>query len=73
MNTEIKRYFRKYLQILVFSPVYTNVINLSYIGVLKTPSYDGGTARQVSPLFFCVKTIEKVIRLCTVFFFFFEW
>ena len=42
---------------------------LSYDGVFKTPSYVGGGGGG-SSYFLFVKTIEKVIRLCTVLIFF---
>ena len=49
-------------------------LNLSFDGVLKTPSFDGGEVDQPPPPspFLFVKTIEKVIRLCTVLIFFFS-
>ena len=34
--------------------------------LLLNLSYEGGGGLKVSPLFLFVKTIEKVIRLCTV-------
>ena len=53
-----------------------NNINLSLDRVLKTPIFDGGGGlnRPIYPTpplpFLFVKTIEKVIRLCTVLIFF---
>ena len=46
-------------------------INLSFDGVLKTPSFGGGGGgvESTPPVLF-VKTIDKVIRLCTVLIFF---
>ena len=44
----------------------SSCVDLSYDNVLKTPSYDGEVAQYAPPLFFFMKTIEKVIRLCTV-------
>ena len=41
-------------------------INLSYDGGFTDLSYDGEGLKVPSPFLF-VKTIEKVIRLCTVF------
>ena len=51
------------------------LVNLSYDGGYIDLSYDGGGGLKVPPpLFLFVKTIEKVIRLCTVLkFFFFDW
>mgnify|MGYP001418915763 CR=1 FL=1 len=55
---------------LFFYEIHVYILNLSYDGVFKTPSYDGGGGLKVSPLFLFVKTIEKVIRLSTVLIFF---
>ena len=42
-------------------------VNLRFDGVLKTPSFvGGGGVESTPPPFLFVKTIEKVIRLCTV-------
>ena len=41
-------------------------VNLSYDGGFTDLSFDGGGGLKVPPLFLFVKTIEKVIRLCTV-------
>ena len=46
------------------------VFNLCFDGVFKTHSFDGwrggGGVESTPPPFLFVKTIEKVIRLCTV-------
>ena len=42
------------------------LINLSYVGGFTDLSFDGGGAQSAPPPFLFVKTIEKVIRLCTV-------
>ena len=48
------------------------LLNLSFDRVLKNPSFDGGRVELTpSPQFSFVKTIEKVIRLCTALIFFF--
>ena len=39
-----------------------NVFNLSFDGVLKTPSFDGGGLNRPPPPFLFVKTIEKAER-----------
>ena len=55
----------------IFSHLHCS-FNLSFDGVLKTPSFDreGGGVKSTPAPFLFVKTIEKVIRLCTVLIFF---
>ena len=43
-----------------------DTINLSYDGGFTDLSFNGGGGLKVPPPFLFVKTIEKVIRLCTV-------
>ena len=45
------------------------LFNLSFDGVLKIPSIEGEGVESTPPFLF-VKTIEKVIRLCTMLIFF---
>ena len=43
------------------------LINLTFDGPFSDLSFDGGGAQSAPPpLFLFVKTLEKVIRLCTV-------
>ena len=42
------------------------MLNLSYDGGFTDLSFDGGGGLKVPSPFLFVKTIEKVIRLCTV-------
>ena len=42
-----------------------DTLNLSYDGGFTDLSYDEGGAQSAPPPFLFVKTIEKVIRLCT--------
>ena len=49
-------------------------LTLVLMGCLKLLVLMGGGIESTPPpLILFVKTIEKVIRLCTVFIFFFEW
>ena len=43
-----------------------HLINLTFDGVFSDLIFEGGGGLKVPPLFLFVKTIEKVIRLCTV-------
>ena len=42
------------------------LLNLTFDGVFSDLSFDGGGGSKCPPPFLFVKTIEKVIRLCTV-------
>ena len=45
---------------------YSEHVNLAFDGLFSDLSFNGGGGSKCPPLFLFVKTIEKVIRLCTV-------
>ena len=47
-------------------PASVKCLNLTFDGLFSDLSFNGGGAQSAPPLFLFVKTIEKVIRLCTV-------
>ena len=58
--------FFLFLRIYFITLVTPEHLNLSYDGGFTDLSYDEGGAQSAPPPFLFVKTIEKVIRLCTV-------